>query len=299
MSAAQQRGRQKRGPICPGLLSPLQLAHLARLAAMVVMAALAGAASPQFASATEPTVVNASVGGSQIVVYLYRPVGTGPFPLVILSHGSPRELSGRAEFGPRTLRAQADAYVKTGVVVAVPIRRGFGGSAGPGETAGGCKIADYYGEGMETAQDLRAAIDAVSSEPSVDPSRVVLMGVSAGGWASIAAATRGGVLGVVNFAGGRGSQGPDNVCAEDHLISAASRYGSSSRAPELWLYSQNDRYFGPELAKRMFEAFSSAGGRATFISAPAFGEDGHHYFRDVAAWKPEVDAFLRRIGFLR
>ncbi len=299
MSATQRGVGQKRGPISLGLLFPLQLAHLARLAAMVVMAALAGVAWPQIVSATEPTVVNASVGGSQINVYFYKPGGAGPFPLLILSHGTPRDPSARADYGPQTERAQAEAYVKTGVAVAVPIRRGFGSSGGWGETRGACRNPDYYGVGLYTAQDVRAAIAAVSTEPGVDPSRIVLMGVSAGGWASIAAATQGGVLGVVNFAGGRGSAGPDNVCAEDRLVEAASRFGSSSQAPELWIYSRNDHYFGPELAKRMFEAFSSAGGRATFISAPAYGDDGHHYFRDVAAWKPEVDAFLRRIGFLR
>jgi hypothetical protein len=68
--------------------------------------------------------------------------------------------------------------------------------------------------------------------------------------------------------------------------------------PELWIYSQNDHYFGPTLAHRLFDAFTKAGGQATFVAAPAYGDDGHKYFDDVASWKPAVDGFLRQIGFL-
>ena len=106
-----------------------------------------------------------------------------------------------------------------------------------------------------------------------------------------------GLLGVVNFAGGRGSLGPDQVCGESRLVDAMSRYGAAARVPELWIYSANDRFFPPALAHRMYDAFVRAGGAAEFVQAPAHGIDGHGYFaRAMDDWAPRVRAFLRRIG---
>jgi hypothetical protein len=75
------------------------------------------------------------------------------------------------------------------------------------------------------------------------------------------------------------------------------RYGQAARVPELWIYSTNDRYFGPGLARRMHSAFVLSGGSAEFVPAPPTGLDGHGYFaRAVDDWSPRVADFLRRIG---
>jgi dienelactone hydrolase len=265
--------------------------------AMTAVATSASGFAP--ALAFERSALSVNVEGTDIDVYFYKPDGAGRFPLLVLSHGSPRDPRDRSDFGAGTMRKQAEAYARSGVAVAVPIRRGYGGRGQWAEGYGGCENADYYNAGLASAEDIAAAIAMASRLPGVDASRIVLMGVSAGGWASLAAATRGGLRGVVNFAGGRGSKGPDDVCGEDQLVRAAGLYGGASRAPELWIYGQNDHFFGPNLAHRIHDAFVAAGGRATFIAAPPFGEDGHKYISDVSAWKPEVDRFLRRIGFLR
>jgi dienelactone hydrolase len=269
--------------------------RFALLALAFVLAALASDA----AAAQERAAVSVDVEGTAIDVYYYRPTGAGPFPLLVLSHGSPRSGEDRANFGAGTLARQAQAYARSGVAVIVPIRRGYGGRGEWAEGYGKCARADYYDAGLAGARDIEAAVGAFSKRPEIDASRIALMGVSAGGWASLAAATRGGVRAVVNFAGGRGSQGPDEVCAEDQLVSAAASYGGASRVPELWIYSQNDHFFGPALAKRMHDAFTAAGGRAAFITAPPYGADGHKYFNAVDSWKPGVDRFLRQAGFLR
>ncbi len=245
------------------------------------------------------STVSADVDGAPIAIYLYMPDGAGPFPLLVLSHGSPRNDGDRANFGAGTLEAQAEAYAASGVAVAVPIRRGYGGQGSWAEGYGKCAAPDYYRAGLASARDIEAAAAAVAKLPGIDASRIVLMGVSAGGWGSVAAATHGGVLGVVNFAGGRGSRGPDDVCGTDELVGAARRYGAASHVPELWIYSLNDRFFYPALANRMHDAFVEAGGQAVFVAAPPFGDDGHHYIQNISSWKPEVDQFLKQIGFLR
>jgi dienelactone hydrolase len=142
-------------------------------------------------------------------------------------------------------------------------------------------------------------VDAVRGEQWADGTRIVLAGQSAGGFGSIAAASQPfeGVVAVVNFAGGRGSMGPDQVCRGDRLVEAMARYGERTRVPALFVYSSNDRFFGPGLARAMHSAFAAAGATADFIEAPATGNDGHVYFaRRMDDWAPRVESFLKRVG---
>ena len=106
-----------------------------------------------------------------------------------------------------------------------------------------------------------------------------------------------GVVGVVNFAGGRGSSAPDVVRDEANLIASYGTYGKTIRVPSLWLYSQNDHYFGPDLARRFLDAFQAGGGDVEFISLPPYGADGHSSFvRAKDNWYAPVLEFLKRIG---
>ena len=271
-----------------------------RIVAVLASAGLATMLAVTAAAAETVEALQARIDDRQIAVYLHRPEGVGPFPVLVLSHGSPRDAAGRAEFGKGTLAAVARHFSARGVMVAVPIRRGYGAEGGAwAEGYGACDRADYHRAGLTSARDIRAALDAVLSRPDADGRRVVLMGVSAGGWGSLAAASQSvpGLLGVVNFAGGRGSQKAGEVCSPDALVAAAGRYGSGSRVPQLWLYSSNDRFFGPEIAGRLHRAFQDAGGRVEFVAAPPFGEDGHRYIRAIDQWRGKVDGFLATIGF--
>lgn len=245
-----------------------------------------------------PVVSGLEQGYIQVTVF--RPEGAGPFPIVVLSHGSPRSAEDRRREGRQRLEAQSARFVRMGFAVLVPTRRGYGESSSSwAETYGGCRDPDYYKAGLETARDVRAAIDAVRGERWADTKRIVLAGQSAGGFGSVAASSTAieGLVAVVNFAGGRGSQGPDNVCGEQRLIEAMARYGAGARVPELWIYSVNDHFFGPALARRMHAAFVAAGGKAEFVEAPATGNDGHSYFaRRSDDWAPKVEQFLSRAG---
>jgi predicted acyl esterase len=239
----------------------------------------------------------------QIDVTVFRPEGAGPFPLLVLSHGSPRSPAERRAAGRLRMAAQSEPFVAMGFAVLVPTRRGYGESEGPwAEGFGSCLSPDYYSAGLESARDMRAAVDAVRREPWADARHVVLAGQSAGGFGSVAASSSPfeGLVGVINFAGGRGSFAPDRVCGESRLVEAMARYGAGARVPELWLYSANDRYFGPSLARRMHAAFVGSGGMAEFVEAPPTGLDGHGYFaRAMDDWVPRVARFLRRVGAIR
>ncbi len=277
-----------------------------RLATLAVAAtcAAAGAAGaqkldesvlrvPVVSGATAPPRVDA------IEVTVFRPAGAGPFPLVVLSHGSPRVAADRRRAGRMRYEAQSRAFLAMGYAVAVPTRRGYGDSEGDwAESYGSCHSPDYYAAGLESARDILAAASAVRTLPGIDGRHIVLAGQSAGGWGSVAASALDvpGVVGIVNFAGGRGSQGPHEVCGEERLVEAMARFGRTARVPQLWIYSPNDLYFGPALARRMHAAFVSSGGRAEFVQAPSVGYDGHDYFGSVSDWKPRVQAFLAAAG---
>jgi len=273
----------------------------AALAAVGLALSLAAHASLQESVIRAPV----SDGSAQayIEVTVFRPEGTGPFPLVVLSHGSPRAPEERRAQGRMRLAAQSSAFVEMGFAVLVPTRRGYGASGGDwAEGYGTCSEPDYYRAGLETARDLRAAVEAVRGEPWADARHVVLAGQSAGGFGSLAAAAGPfeGLRAVINFAGGRGSLAPDQVCGEAKLVEAMERFGQAARVPGLWLYSVNDRYFGPDLARRMHQAFVRSGGAAEFVEAPAIGLDGHGYFaRAMDDWAPRVARFLERAGVRR
>jgi dienelactone hydrolase len=229
---------------------------------------------------------------------LLRPAAPGRYPLAILTHGAPRDPADRAKMSPYRAYPHAAEFARRGFAALVVMRRGYGTSDGRfAEGAGPCDSRDYFAAGKVSALDLRAAIAAVASRPDVTTQGMIAVGVSAGGFASVALAAEPppGLAAVISFAGGRGSRADNEVCSEDALVAAFAAYGRTARVPMLWVYAANDKYFGPELARRMHGAFTASGGRAELIEAPAFGNDGHTLYSaaGIPLWTPMVDKFLR------
>lgn len=224
---------------------------------------------------------------------LYAPLGNGPFPLIVVNHGQdfgePRFQSSSSFYG------QALEFVRRGYAVIVPMRQGFAGSGGFYLSAGG-NIEDT---GIAQADDVAAAIDYARTVPFIDTNRVVVMGQSAGGLATIALGPRNisGVLGLINFAGGlRFANEPGS---ERNLVVAFRDYGRKTIIPSLWMYGENDSLFPPPLAHRMLDAYNGAGGHAQFINFGSFGNDAHSMFgsfNGTPIWLPQVEKFLTSLG---
>jgi dienelactone hydrolase len=230
---------------------------------------------------------------------LIRPALAGRYPLVLISHGSPRNKSDAKTKSIDWADWIADDFARRGWIAATVLRRGYGHSEGAlSEGYGNCKQPHYVAAGLASAQDLLQTISYLQSRPDVDPARVLLLGVSAGGFASIAAASLRptGLVGVINFAGGRGSVSTDNVCNPADLVAAYGSYGRTVRVPSLWIYARNDRFFGPELAQRMFAAFSDSGAPGELILAPPYKQDGHNLIFGQPMWRDAVYDFLKRNG---
>lgn len=247
----------------------------------------------------EPISVPYAPTGTTLEALVTRPAGAGKFPLIVLSHGAPRDPDDRVKTNPNAYSAVAIEFARRGWAVATVVRRGYGRSGGAyAEGSGPCKAPDYHKSGRASAGDVLETAKFMAQQPTIDGTRVMLVGISAGGFASIAAAAEkpAGVVAVLNFAGGRGSDGPDSVCRADALVDAFETFGKTVRIPTLWFYSENDHYFGPKLARRFHAAFTEAGGTAEFVALPAFGEDGHRLMTPagVPLWRDRVDGFLRQ-----
>ena len=241
--------------------------------------------------------------GRMLPVRVFRPPGPGPFPLAIVNHGSPGA-GKRGEIQLPVFRLMSDWLVARGYVVALPLRRGYGSVGGDwNEGYGRCSKPDYVTAGLETARDIEAVLGTMSGQAYVQKGRTIIVGQSAGGWGSLALASRNppGVLGYVNFAGGRGGrQGnqPNQNCTPEELVRAAGRFGATARQPTLWLYTENDTYVAPALAQQMHQAFVRGGGRASFHLFPAVGEDGHRLIslrEGREHWGPVVEKFLNEL----
>lgn len=245
-----------------------------------------------------------SGGAPLMVTTVFRPKGEAKAPLVVINHGSPPDGGSRPNMQRQRYSTLANWFIARGYVVAVPLRRGYGETGGGwAEEYGTCNNPDYVRGGLATAADIRAAIDYMRIQPFVAPDRTIVVGQSAGGWGSVALSSTNppGVAGIVNFAGGRGGQstglGSDSFknCTPNALVAAAGKFGSTARVPTLWIYTENDSYFRPELAQRMVQAYMAAGGRAIYKPVGPMGNDGHSFAtqqNSSQAWGPIIAEFL-------
>ncbi|WP_338510318.1 alpha/beta hydrolase family protein [Burkholderia gladioli] len=279
------------------------------LAAFVAGCALSGNEAEPIATDLHETIVKIPVSERgllgvhtrDIVATTYMPDGPGPFPLIVLSHGSPPDPRDRPKVGRYRQLPQIRAFIRLGFAVIVPIRRGYGATGGADEEdAGSCQHPDYMAAGKQAALDVLTALTYAQALPQVDREHVVLVGQSAGGFASLAAASYAprGVVAVVNFSGGRGgnpTKHPGIPCDPKQMADTIAHFATTTRAPVLWHYVQNDKYFVPEVVATWFTAFQAAGGQGQMIIEPPFGKNGHGMFvvKDaMPIWLPHFERFV-------
>jgi dienelactone hydrolase len=246
-------------------------------------------------------LVPSAQSGVMMRTTLFRPAGPGPFPLVVINHGTTQNAERRRRLDVPDFDSMAQWFVRRGFAVAVPQRPGHGETGGEyREDQGGCDEADFARAGRGAADSIAAAVAYLRTQSFVRRTGVIVVGQSAGGWAALALASRApdGVRAAIDFAGGLGGRSwdrPDNNCAPDRLIATAAAFGRTSRIPTLWIYTENDSYFAPRLSGAMAAAFRAAGGKADYELLPAFGDDGHFMAErpgSESAWGPAVERFL-------
>jgi dienelactone hydrolase len=233
----------------------------------------------------------------------YRPGGTGPFPLVVFVHGRNSQM--RHE--PPRWRALPSArfWTRRGFAVLVMTRVGYGelGQHVDPEAGGACSNVDYMPALDAMTTQIERVLAFAAGLPWADTRRVLLQGVSYGGFGTIASIARAppGVIGAVNFVGGLGGnpdRRPRNPCQGDRITSIAAAAGARARVPMLWLYAENDAFWGAEWPKRWHQAYVRAGGKAELTTFGAVGTDGHKLLNEgFSKWRPVVDRFVAGLGF--
>jgi dienelactone hydrolase len=242
--------------------------------------------------------------------YVVRPAGDGPFPLVIMNHGVALNVTERSFFPLVEFRQAAKWFARQGSLVVAPVGSGYGASAidiperglygAFFSKVGKCSNPNFRDPGLAIAQVDLWIIDYMTAEKRIVPKDVIVVGQSAGGWGSIALSSLNPpqVKAIITFAAGRGGHvdgKPHNNCAPDRLVEATGEFGRASRIPMLWIYIENDTFFGPALSKRMHDAFTAAGGKAEYHLLPPFGNEGHFLIGSsdaIPIWSPLVSKFL-------
>lgn len=235
-----------------------------------------------------------------VIVTVFQDRERKPSRFMVILHGRAGTPAERAAYGRSRFAEIAREFAREGYAVFVPTRIGYGDTSGPDiEDTGRCEAKDYA-SGMAPATDaMLHMIAAIRKRPDIGNSSGVIVGQSVGGLLTVSLAARNvpRVVAYVNFAGGSGGDPkgrPGQPCAPERMAQAYAQFGSKARTPVLWLYSQNDQYWGPHLPREWFAAFKKAGGRGRFVELPAFSRDGHRSFVDNrTAWNESVAQFLK------
>ena len=229
-----------------------------------------------------------------------RPNDGQPHPMAVINHGvDGHDLK---SISVEKMRGMAIEFARRGWVAVAFTRRGFGKSEGqyvegPSEPM----VAGYQRGGRIASKDIREVMRLMSEKSYVNSSRIICIGVSGGGFATLAltAYPPPGLVAAINFAGGLSAhvKGTDSVFAirnESAEVEAFGRYGKTSRIPTLWVYAANDRLFDHTFAMRLYTAFTDAGGKAEFVTGLAWGDNGHWMFFNSTVWAWYVDDFLKK-----
>jgi len=255
-----------------------------------------------------PVKVNDAYGkpiAQDILVTVYfDDAAPKPYPVLVLNHGRAPEPEKRAAMGRVRTSANSRWLARLGFVVAVPTRIGYGDSGGEDvEETGPCNRKNYPPGYTAAAEQTLQVLEFMRQRPDTAKDRAVIMGQSFGGATAITVAAKNppGVQATINFAGGGGGNPatmPQNPCATPLLERMFAAYGKTARTPTLWVYTENDMFFGPKFPKQWFDAFKAAGGVGEYVLFPPNGESGHGLFTQAPeVWRARVIAFLQANGY--
>jgi dienelactone hydrolase len=244
---------------------------------------------------------------AEVVTYIYRPEPQNTTqPVIIFSHGN--RIPPTALLEPITPKV-ASWWLQRGFAVVAPVRPGYGPSGGTFREGQNVKWdgssctsePTYQSATLKGSEVVAGALKWVQEQPWAKRDRVILVGYSAGWPGTLVAAARDpeGVVAAINFSGGMGGNpqsSPGHSCKPELLTDIYRQYGTATHIPTLWIYAENDLFWGPEQPKRWFDAFRSGGSDARLVQTGAAGANGHFLIdTDVPLWSPAVAAFLDKL----
>ncbi len=250
----------------------------------------------------ERQYLRVKIGGKDVrleALFVKRADAKGRLPIVFFNHGRPayREMSLDQSLlvDDPGINLMADMARRGWLVVAIH-RRGFGLSDGPVQADSPCALDAYMSWMNADADDIEASMAVVAKRGDADPSRMIAMGGSAGGAASLALAARNpsGLAAVINLAGGEHWAGCAAV--RESIPIDFRNLGGRSRIPNLWVFAKNDLNHPLDQIEVMRAAFTGAGADLKLVLLEPIGENGHTGLYSIAGraqWLVELDNFLR------
>lgn len=221
-----------------------------------------------------------SIGGT-----VYEPQSGGPFPTVVLVHGSaPLK---RGFYG-----LWAEHIARAGFAVLVPDKRGVGGSGGEFE-----RENNTSRENIERlAHDVVAAVEFAATQPDMDSARIGLFGLSQAGWVAPLAASASSKVRFMALVTSpsvsvheegawsrwRGDDEQPALMSEsdaERMMDTVSSRGVDARTalaaidvPGLWLLGANDNSIPTRKSARTLDSLrASAGKRYAWVEFPEAG----------------------------
>ena len=221
-------------------------------------------------------------------------------PFLILNHGRGATREINAARNVASFRTNARYFVSKGFTVFMPLRVGYGETGGPDvEFSGKCDARNFAPAYEAAVVQTIKVIEYAKALPYIDSSSGIVVGQSFGGTTAIAIAAKSiaGVRAAINFAGGGGGRpqtDPEQPCSVERMTALFASYGATTKIPTLWLYSENDKYWGAAIPRTWFDAFVRRGGNGRFVNLPPYKDDGHPIFTgNPGAWKPAFEDFLQ------
>jgi len=252
-----------------------------------------------------PDTVVIRNGSVTLKALLWRPNGGGPFPAILLNHGSGRTREDLERLGP--YEGQADTlgpvFARHGYVFLFLFRRGVGLSAAQDTNAVDLmngELAVHGEEARNTLQlqllegrelsDALAGLAFLRKLPDVDPRDVGVVGHSFGGSLTVLMAERVPDLRAVVIFSAAGYSWDRSPELRERLLAALARV----QAPMFFIHAANDYTIasGKALDARLQQL-----GKAHRVKIyPPIGrtpDDGHAFpIIGVSRWEPDVFAFL-------
>jgi carboxymethylenebutenolidase len=263
-----------------------------------------GAASEQD---HRPELVAIPSGKATLHAHVWRPVGHGPFPAVLINHGSGRTREDLERLGPYEQQSETlgPVFARHGYVCVFLFRRGVGPSTDQGENAIDAMNREFAAHGPNARNvlqiellvgremdDALAALAFMRRLPDVDARRVAIVGHSFGGSLSVLMTEREPTLraAVVFSTAGYSWDGSPELRA--HLFAAARR----TAVPLFFIHAEND--YSTNSGKSLDTELARLEKPHRLKIYPPVGltaDEGHDFpFNSVATWEPDVFAFLEQ-----
>lgn len=271
--------------------------------ALVCIAECAGRARGQSIGTPETVVVHN--GAITLHALLWRSQGRGPFPAVLINHGSGRTPEQLQRLGPYEEQAEilGPVFARHGYIVLFLFRQGVGLSSDQGRSAIDLMNLELAAHGQNARnalqlqllqdrelKDAAAGLAFLRAFPEVNAGKLALVGHSFGGSLTILQAEKEpGLKAIVIFsaAGYSWDRSPE---LRARLLAALAHV----QAPVLFIHAANDYSLNP--GKELDARLQQVGKPHLLKIYPPIGntpDDGHNFpFIGVHIWEPDVFAFL-------